>query len=146
MEGLSEEDKKALRGSKFAPLPPPSRSTSSLSAPRLAHPGGPLKTNKGAALAKFLERKLQDPNALASINPQLLELAVKNAKETIRGGSSSSGRIVQHVNSFGDSEETSEMDYEPQVHTKKKENKKKSKNKIKNKKKKNKRQKIVDES
>lgn len=54
---------------------------------RLAHPGGPLKTNKGAALAKFLERKLQDPNALASINPQLLELAVKNAKETIRGSS-----------------------------------------------------------
>ena len=52
---------------------------------RLAHPGGPLKTNKGAALAKFLERKLQDPNALASINPQLLELAVQNAKETIRG-------------------------------------------------------------
>lgn len=52
---------------------------------RLAHPGGPLKTNKGAALAKFLERKLQDPTALASINPQLLELAVKNAKETIRG-------------------------------------------------------------
>ncbi|KAK1390483.1 Sucrose nonfermenting 4 [Heracleum sosnowskyi] len=145
MEGLSEEDKKALRGSKFAPLPPPSRSSSSHSTPRLAHPGGPLKTNKGAALAKFLERKLQDPAALASINPQLLELAVKNAKETIRGGSSSSGRIVQHVNSFGDSEETLEkMDYEPQVHKKKKENKMKGKNK--NKKKKNKRQKIVEES
>lgn len=52
---------------------------------RLAHPGGPLKTNKAAALAKFLERKLQDPSGLASINPDLIERAVKNAKETIKG-------------------------------------------------------------
>lgn len=49
---------------------------------RLAHPGGPLTTNKAAALAKFLERKLQDPNGLSSINPDLLELAVNNAKAT----------------------------------------------------------------
>ena len=50
---------------------------------RLAHPGGPLKTNKAAALAKFLERKLQDPNGLSSIDPDLIELAVKNAKDTV---------------------------------------------------------------
>lgn len=50
---------------------------------RLAHPGGPLRTNKAAALAKFLERKLQDPNGLASIDPDILELAVKNAKDTV---------------------------------------------------------------
>ncbi|KAG6764885.1 hypothetical protein POTOM_032374 [Populus tomentosa] len=49
----------------------------------LAHPGGPLRTNKAAALAKFLERKLQDPNGLASIDPDILELAVKNAKDTV---------------------------------------------------------------
>ncbi|KAJ4827265.1 hypothetical protein Tsubulata_050059 [Turnera subulata] len=81
MEGLSEEEKRALRGSKFAPLPPPSSSRPQQ--PRLAHPGGPLKTNKAAALAKFLERKLQDPNGLATIDPDLLELAVKDAKSTV---------------------------------------------------------------
>lgn len=51
---------------------------------RLAHPGGPMTTNKAAALAKFLERKLQQPDGLSSINPDLLELAVKNAKETVK--------------------------------------------------------------
>ncbi|KAK3038980.1 hypothetical protein RJ639_027465, partial [Escallonia herrerae] len=81
MEELTEEERKALRGSKFAPLPS-ALPSSSRSQPRLAHPGGPLKTNKAAALAKFLERKLQDPSGFASINPQILELAVKNAKET----------------------------------------------------------------
>jgi hypothetical protein len=49
----------------------------------LAHPGGPVTTNKAAALAKFLERKLKDPNGLATINPDLLELAVNNAKQTV---------------------------------------------------------------
>lgn len=91
-------------------------------------------------MAKFLERKLQDPIGLASIDPQLLELAVKNAKETIRGGTSRSGRFVQHVNSFGDSEESLEekIDSEPQKHTKKK--------KKKNNKNKNKKHKILEDS
>lgn len=53
---------------------------------RLAHPGGPMTTNKAAALAKFLERKLQEPNGLASIDPDLIELAVKNAKDTVISG------------------------------------------------------------
>ncbi|GAA0185890.1 hypothetical protein LIER_33178 [Lithospermum erythrorhizon] len=81
MEKLTEEEKKALRGSKFGPLPsaPPPRSY-----PRQAHPGGALKTNKAAALAKFLQRKLQDPNGLASVDPRVVEMAVKNAKETVR--------------------------------------------------------------
>ncbi|XP_009801934.1 uncharacterized protein [Nicotiana sylvestris] len=82
MEQLTEEEKKALRGSKFAPLP--SAPSSSRSQPRLAHPGGPMKTNKAAALAKFLERKLQDPNGLASLDPRLIEVAVKNAKHTVQ--------------------------------------------------------------
>ncbi|KAL6952629.1 hypothetical protein U1Q18_044406 [Sarracenia purpurea var. burkii] len=79
---------------------------------RLAHPGGPLTTNKAAALAKFLERKLQDPNGLVSIKPELLELAVKNAKETVNAsGTSHSGRLVRHVDSFGDSEESLEDEW-----------------------------------
>ncbi|XWS08621.1 hypothetical protein CRYUN_Cryun40dG0017400 [Craigia yunnanensis] len=103
IEELSEEERRALRGSKFAPLPSllhPSRSQ-----PRLAHPGGPLTTNKAAALAKFLERKVLDPNGFSSINPDLLELAVNNAKATVfQGGTSNSGSMVRHVDSFGDSE------------------------------------------
>lgn len=50
---------------------------------RLAHPSGPMTTNKAAALAKFLERKLQHPDGLNSLDPNLVELAVKNAKETV---------------------------------------------------------------
>ncbi|MBA0726581.1 hypothetical protein Golax_002402, partial [Gossypium laxum] len=49
----------------------------------LAHPRGPLTTNKATVLAKFLERKLQDPKDVSSINPQLLELVVNKAKATI---------------------------------------------------------------
>ncbi|KAH0725741.1 hypothetical protein KY284_001606 [Solanum tuberosum] len=82
MEQLSEEEKKALRGSKFAPLP--SAPSSSRPQSRLAHPGGPMKTNKAAALAKFLDRKLQDPSGLSSLDPRLIELAVKNAKHTLQ--------------------------------------------------------------
>ncbi|MED6213196.1 hypothetical protein PIB30_090946 [Stylosanthes scabra] len=82
IESLTEDERRALRGSKFAPLPSLPRS-SSHSQPRLAHPGGPLATNKAAALAKFLERKLKEPNGLDSINPDLLEVAVNNAKKTV---------------------------------------------------------------
>ncbi|XP_059280623.1 uncharacterized protein LOC132034328 [Lycium ferocissimum] len=124
MEQLSEDEKKALRGSKFAPLPSSSRSQ-----PRLAHPGGPMKTNKAAALAKFLERKLQDPNGLSSLDPRLIELAVNNAKDTIlSSGTSSRGRIVQHVDSFGDSEESAEdEEIKISVPKKSKKNKKRKK-------------------
>ncbi|PWA67592.1 hypothetical protein CTI12_AA315240 [Artemisia annua] len=114
MEGLTEDERKALRGSKFAPLP--SSSAPTLSRSRLAHPGGPMKTNKAAALAKFLERKSQEPSGLSSINPKLVELAVKNAKETVRASNAkNSERRIQHVNSFGDSEGSSEEDEEIKV-------------------------------
>ncbi|XP_050374020.1 uncharacterized protein LOC126791587 isoform X2 [Argentina anserina] len=131
-EELSEDEKKALRGSKFAPLPslPPPRSQ-----PRLAHPGGPLTTNKAAALAKFLERKLQDPNGLDSINPQLVEKAVQNAKRTVfaSAASNSQGRI-RHVSSFGESVDEDPLEQEEgnvgNCETKKKKkNRKKKKNK-----------------
>ncbi|XP_059632709.1 uncharacterized protein LOC132275266 [Cornus florida] len=135
MDGLTEEERRALRGSKFAPLP--SRPLPSRSQPRLAHPGGPLTTNKAAALAKFLERKLQDPNGLASINPDILELAVKNAKDTVNasGTSSNSGRTIRHVDSFGDSECSSgeERVEKPASKKQKKKKRKKKKDKKKNK-------------
>ncbi|KAH7858518.1 hypothetical protein Vadar_024865 [Vaccinium darrowii] len=127
MEELTEDERRALRGSKFAPLPSaPPRSRPN---PRLAHPGGPLTTNKAAALAKFLERKLQDPNGLASLKPELLELAVKNAKDTVNAsGTSHSGRVIRHVDSFGDSEELE--DEGEKIETKKQKRKKKKKNAI----------------
>ncbi|RDY06061.1 hypothetical protein CR513_10015 [Mucuna pruriens] len=132
IETLTEDERRALRGSKFAPLPRPSNSK-----PRLAHPGGPLATNKAAALAKFLERKLKDPNGLASINPDLLELAVNNAKQTVSAsGTSNSERIVRHVDSFGDpdskdfsEEEQNELFEVKKSKKKKKEKKKKEKKK-----------------
>ncbi|KAE9445694.1 hypothetical protein C3L33_22408, partial [Rhododendron williamsianum] len=145
----------------------------------LAHPGGPLTTNKAAALAKFLERKLQDPNGLDSLKPELLELAVKNAKATVNaigsvasgfsgysgclcgnsegsitdkildeevsvlfsvlliltkyrisktGGTSRSGRVIRHVDSFGDSEMEALEDEGEKIETKKQKKKKKKKN------------------
>ncbi|KAF8392565.1 hypothetical protein HHK36_022910 [Tetracentron sinense] len=141
LEDLTEEDRRALRGSKFAPLPLQSHSSRTQS--RLAHPGGPLTTNKAAALSKFLERKLQEPGGLTSINPDLLELAVKNAKDTVNAsGTSNSGRIIRHVTSFGDSEDS---DAEDKVEILDKAEKTKPKKHNKKKMKKlNKRQKIVE--
>ncbi|XP_019179763.1 PREDICTED: uncharacterized protein LOC109174969 [Ipomoea nil] len=141
MEKLSVEERKALRGSKFAPLPsaPPPRLQ-----PRQAHPGGTLKTNKAAALAKFLERKLQEPDGLASVDPRLVELAVKNAQETVQSsGTSSSGRTVHHVESFDDSEVCTVVE-EVKVSVPKKKSKKQKKewNKMLRKERKNKKQKM----
>ncbi|KAL6657387.1 hypothetical protein ACP70R_005167 [Stipagrostis hirtigluma subsp. patula] len=106
---LTDDERRALRESKFAPLPAPP--PTSRPQPRMAHPGGPLTTNKAAALAKFLERKLQQPDGLDSLNPDLVKLAVKNAKETIKaskGEPSTSGRVVRHVSSFEDCSEDSD--------------------------------------
>ncbi|KAL3749377.1 hypothetical protein ACJRO7_010481 [Eucalyptus globulus] len=150
MEGLSEEDKRALRGSKFAPLPslPPS------SRPRLAHPGGAITTNKAAALAKFLERKLQEPRGLASIDPDLVELAVKNAKDCVTSSSTStSGRMIKHVDSFndpqyhfdaGETETITEMNNNRKNKKMMKKDKKKNKNKKKDDKK-NKKRKVPED-
>ncbi|THF95023.1 hypothetical protein TEA_010876 [Camellia sinensis var. sinensis] len=129
--GLTDEERRALRGSKFAPLPPfvssPSRSKPK---PRLPHPDGPLTTNKAAALAKFLERKLQEPNGLASIKPKLVELAIKNAKATVNAsGASHSGRIVRQVDSLGDFEDSLEDGGEKIESKKHKKEKKKKKDK-----------------
>ncbi|XP_027336049.1 uncharacterized protein LOC113849962 [Abrus precatorius] len=138
IETLTEDERRALRGSKFAPLPRPSHSNSK---PRLAHPGGPLATNKAAALAKFLERKLKDPNGLTSINPDFLQLAVNNAKQTVySSGTSNSERSIRHVDSFGDSnskESSEEEQNEPSDVKERKKKKKKKKEKKKNKKRKN---------
>ncbi|PIN18024.1 hypothetical protein CDL12_09309 [Handroanthus impetiginosus] len=133
MDGLTEEEKKALRGSKFAPLP--SRPNQTRPQSRQAHPGGPMKTNKAAALAKFLERKLQEPNGLSSVDPRLVELAVKNAKQTVKcseSGTSTSGRIIHHVDSFGDVEESDGEEKTQSSVPKKRKQKKKKKKKEKN--------------
>ncbi len=53
---------------------------------RLAHPGGPLATNKAVALGKFLKRKLSEPGGAASLDPALVEQAVNNAKATVEAG------------------------------------------------------------
>ncbi|KAK8960080.1 hypothetical protein KSP40_PGU010801 [Platanthera guangdongensis] len=97
---LGEDERRALRGSKFAPLSVlPSRIL-----PRLAHPNGPMATNKAAALAKFLERKLQQPGGLNSIDPNLLELAVKNAKETVNASNvAKPGLNISHLGSYDSS-------------------------------------------
>ncbi|KAJ6351774.1 hypothetical protein OIU78_007633 [Salix suchowensis] len=162
MERLSEDERKALRGSKFAPLPPPPSSSRSQQ-PRLAHPGGPLRTNKAAALAKFLERKLQDPNGLASIDPekrkkmlgilllmgqmyfslwflQIRTVVMFALEIQFSGGTSKSGTIIHHVTDFGDSEESFEEDRVKQSSLKKRKGKNKKKGK------KNKKQKIADDS
>lgn len=65
----------------------------------MAHPGGPLATNKAAALAKFLRRKLAEDGA-ASLDPALVERAVENAK-----GRSVAVAKVRLVDSFSDSDE-----------------------------------------
>ncbi|GMP76635.1 hypothetical protein CsSME_00033229 [Camellia sinensis var. sinensis] len=137
MEGLTDEERRALRGSKFAHLPLASSSSRSKPKPRLPHPGGPLTTNKATALVKFLERKLQEPNGLVSIKPKLVERAVKNAKDIVNAsGASHSGRIVRHVDSFGDYENTLEDGGEKIESKKHKKKKKKKKKKDKGKKKK----------
>jgi hypothetical protein len=36
-------------------------------------------------LAKFLQRKLETPSGTASLNPELVEAAVENAKAAVQG-------------------------------------------------------------
>ncbi|XP_028796518.1 uncharacterized protein LOC114751977 [Neltuma alba] len=143
IETLSEDERRALRGSKFAPLPSLSRTSSSQ--PRLAHPGGPVTTNKAAALAKFLERKLKEPDGLASINPDLLEVAVNDAKQTVFATSSTSNpeRIVRHVDSFGNTD-TEDSEGEKNELSQVKECKKRKSKKKKDKKRNKKRKKVED--
>ncbi|GAB4851259.1 hypothetical protein Ancab_039928 [Ancistrocladus abbreviatus] len=140
IEELSEDERKALRGSKFAPLPAQPSSSSSRPQPRIAHPGGPVTTNKATALAKFLARKVQEPGGLESINPDLIMSAVKNAKETVHASQASdSGRTIRLVASFDDCEVP--MDVGDSSNLKQKKRKKESKRKKPKKKKKNKKMK-----
>jgi hypothetical protein len=109
-EGLSEEERRALRISRFHAMPvlsSSSASSSQHSQPRLAHPGGPLATNKAVALGKFLKRKLSEPGGAASLDPALVEQAVNNAKATVEAGKGQllkSGVKVLHVDSFSGSD------------------------------------------
>ncbi|CAM6089042.1 unnamed protein product [Calypogeia fissa] len=96
LESLTDEERAALRASRFHSAPAPKSPERRC---RLAHPGGPLATNKAAALAKFLKRKLAQDGA-ASLDPALVERAVENAK-----GRSVAVAKVRHVDSFSDSDE-----------------------------------------
>eukprot|EP00252_Welwitschia_mirabilis_P017333 TRINITY_DN38407_c0_g1_i1.p1 TRINITY_DN38407_c0_g1~~TRINITY_DN38407_c0_g1_i1.p1 ORF type:complete len:151 (+),score=47.91 TRINITY_DN38407_c0_g1_i1:151-603(+) len=132
LDGLSEEERRALRRSRFSPLPPISSAASQPSQPRLAHPGGPLATNKAVALAKFLQRKLEEPGGSSSLNPDLVERAVQNAKKALHSENNSSAlRNIRHVESFPDAvEETSEkLKVGPSKKNKKKKKAKKLKTK-----------------
>jgi len=111
LEELTEEERRALRISRFhAEQLHPSSSTAARPPARLAHPGGALATNKAAALAKFLQRKLNEPGGAATLDPDLVERAVENAKATAIAGqqpaaSSKAARRIRHVDSFSDSDE-----------------------------------------
>lgn len=102
LDNLSEDERRALRGSRFAPLPAPV-SNEKMAEPRIPHPGGPVATNKAAALAKFLQRKLETSSGSLGLDPALVEAAVENAKATLHGLSSSAVK-VRHVETFSDSE------------------------------------------
>lgn len=52
---------------------------------RIPHPGGPVATNKAAALSKFLQRKLETSSGSLGLDPALVEAAVENAKATLHG-------------------------------------------------------------
>ncbi|MCO5601403.1 hypothetical protein L7F22_055523 [Adiantum nelumboides] len=130
LDTLSEDERRALRGSKFAPLSTHA-SNRVVFEPRKPHPGGAVATNKAAALAKFLQRKLEASPGSLSLDPLLVEAAVENAKANLRGLSSSAVK-VRHVETFSDNEKEADEEraadtkaLQPKCNKKKRKNKKK---------------------
>lgn len=113
LETLSEEDRRALRRSRFSSLAPAASSPKPdkpQSSPRVAHPGGPVATNKAVALAKFLQRKLQEPSGSASLDPDLVERAVEDAKSSLHADENSkSTKRIRHVDSFSEGIEETQV-------------------------------------
>eukprot|EP00249_Psilotum_nudum_P021289 c28052_g2_i1 orf=327-734(+) len=107
-DSLTEEERRALRASRFAPLPPPPLRNNVKACPRIAHPGGPVATNKAAALAKFLQRKNEKPSIGSSLDPALVEAAVRNANASLQADISFSNVKIRHVETFLDSDKESE--------------------------------------
>lgn len=107
LDNLSEDERRALRGSRFAPLSTRVSNEVKVGA-RIPHPGGPVATNKAAALAKFLQRKLEKSSGTASLDPVLVEAAVNNAKATLHGLSSTTTLKVRHVETFSESDKETE--------------------------------------
>lgn len=103
LDTLSDAERRALRISRFAQEAPPTASSSRQSQlPRLAHPGGPIATNKAAALARFLKRKV-DAGTAGALDLDLVELAVRNAKSSIAptaGGRGQAKVSIRHVAEF----------------------------------------------
>eukprot|EP00249_Psilotum_nudum_P021290 c28052_g2_i2 orf=327-782(+) len=96
-DSLTEEERRALRASRFAPLPPPPLRNNVKACPRIAHPGGPVATNKAAALAKFLQRKNEKPSIGSSLDPALVEAAVRNANASLQAGTFMAVPVFQHL-------------------------------------------------
>ncbi|GJP68691.1 hypothetical protein CLOP_g25351 [Closterium sp. NIES-67] len=110
LDQLTDDERRALRASRFsARLPSPPRSSHSATAAaaaRQAHPGGPLATNKAAALSRFLQRRLaagaEAGERGAPLDPRLVEVAVRNAQATLVAAASSRTGAVRHVDCFED--------------------------------------------
>eukprot|EP00271_Cylindrocystis_brebissonii_P019461 TRINITY_DN591_c0_g2_i1.p1 TRINITY_DN591_c0_g2~~TRINITY_DN591_c0_g2_i1.p1 ORF type:complete len:185 (+),score=42.83 TRINITY_DN591_c0_g2_i1:351-905(+) len=113
LDQLSEDERRALRASRFANSDhnEGQRMAEPVRPKRLAHPGGPLATNKAAALARFLERKMASEESLSNLQPELVERAIKNAQASLAAGATERGVVVKHVEAFEDPEVE---DFDPQ--------------------------------
>ncbi|CAI5947031.1 unnamed protein product [Closterium sp. NIES-65] len=115
IELLTDDERRALRASRFSaerlPSPPRSSHSASAAAARQAHPGGPLATNKAAALSRFLQRRLaasgegSKGGERGALDPRLVEVAVRNAQATLVAAASSGGGAVRHVDCFDEGDQ-----------------------------------------
>ncbi|CAI7855241.1 unnamed protein product [Closterium sp. NIES-54] len=115
IELLTDDERRALRASRFSaerlPSPPRSSHSASAAAARQAHPGGPLATNKAAALSRFLQRRLaasgegSEGGERGALDPRLVEVAVRNAQATLVAAASSGEGAVRHVDCFDEGDQ-----------------------------------------
>ncbi|CAI5518880.1 unnamed protein product [Closterium sp. Naga37s-1] len=115
IELLTDDERRALRASRFSAerllSPPRSSHSASAAAARQAHPGGPLATNKAAALSRFLQRRLaasgegSKGGERGALDPRLVEVAVRNAQATLVAAASSGGGAVRHVDCFDEGDQ-----------------------------------------
>lgn len=61
-------------------------------------------------MAKFLQRKLQEPSGSASLDPDLVERAVEDAKSSLHADENSkSTKRIRHVDSFSEGIEETQV-------------------------------------
>lgn len=103
IETLTEDERRALRASRFAGHSESTSGQPNRSRPtRLAHPGGTIATNKAAALTRFLQRKFE-AGLSSELQPDLVDRAVRNAEASLIDDVSYGGKI-KHVTAFEDPE------------------------------------------